>query len=275
MQAILMPTVIVSVIGIIAGVILSAADKYISVPVDERVSNVRDILPGANCGACGFAGCDEYADKLVNEDAATNLCTPGGQEVAKQISGLLGKSFASVEEKQAVVKCSGTCGSTENIMDYSGIMTCEANNYFYQGRGSCTYTCLGFGDCVRECQYDALHIEDGIAVVDYNKCTGCGMCAPKCPNVLISIIPKKSRVFVGCSSNDKGAYTRKICSAGCIGCKKCEKTCKFGAIIIKDNLAGIDPEKCTNCGECAEVCPTKVIRVMGLPEADSELLAEA
>lgn len=260
MTAIFMPVAVVAIIGVFAGVLLTVAAKFMSVPVDERVSGIREMLPGANCGACGFAGCDEYAEKLVNDGVKTNLCTPGGSGVALQISEFLGGEFEEVVAMSAIVKCSGTHDSTEYIMDYQGPQTCDGNNYFYQGRGSCSHACLGYGDCVAICQYGAISIVDGVAVVDKELCTGCGMCVSKCPNHLIEVIPSTSEVYVGCSSNDSGAFTRKICTAGCIGCKRCEKKCEQSAITITNNLAAIDPEKCTNCGECVEVCPTKVIR---------------
>jgi len=260
-MAIALPVITVTVIGAVCGVLLSIADKYMAVPVDERVSQVREVLPGANCGACGFAGCDEYAEKLVNAGVKTNLCIPGGAETAKKISAILGADFEAVEAKVAVVRCSGTNEQTGLIMDYQGPKTCEACVTYYRGKGSCSYGCMGFGDCVAACQYGAIEVVDGVAKVDKSLCTGCGMCAKACPKALINIIPASSDVFVGCSSTDKGAVTRKVCSAGCIGCKRCEKACNFGAITVTNNLASIDPEKCTNCGECVQVCPTKVIRV--------------
>lgn len=260
MNAILFPVVIVSIIGIVGGIILTVAAKFMSVPVDERVTNIREVLPGANCGACGFAGCDEYAEKLVHEGVATNLCTPGGGEVASQVAALLGVEAGEVVAKRAIVKCAGTTETTRYIMDYQGPQTCEGNNYFYQGRRSCSHACLGYGDCVIVCQYDAIHVVNGVAVVDPDACTGCGMCVRRCPNNLIQVVPATSEVYVSCSSTDTGGFVRKVCKAGCIGCKRCEKTCEYGAITITNNLASIDPEKCTNCGACIPVCPTKVIR---------------
>ena len=260
-MAIALPVIIVTVVGIGCGLLLTVADKYMAVPVDERVSDVRAMLPGANCGACGFAGCDEYAEKLVNEGVKTNLCTPGGADTAQNVSAYLGAAFEDVTAMTAIVHCAGTIQHTQYIMDYQGPRTCEACNANYQGRGSCSHGCLGFGDCVIVCQYDAMKIENGVARVDKALCTGCGMCVKACPNALITVAPASSEVFVSCSSTDKGAFTRKICSAGCIGCKRCEKACNFDAIHVADNLASIDPAKCTNCGECVAVCPTKVIRV--------------
>lgn len=260
MNPIVFPVVVVAVIGVVSGVILTVAAKFMSIPVDERVANVREVLPGANCGACGFAGCDEYAEKLVREGVPANLCTPGGAEVAGKIGGLLGVAAEAVVAKRAIVKCAGTTETTNYIMDYQGPRTCEACNFMYQGRRSCSHGCLGYGDCAIVCQYDAIRIVDGVAVVDKDACTGCGMCAKRCPNSLIEIVPADSQIHVACSSTDKGAFVRKICQAGCIGCKRCEKVCEYGAITITDNLARIDPEKCVNCGKCAGVCPTGVIR---------------
>ena len=260
MSAIILPVAIVAIIGIVSGVILTVADKFMSVPVDERVSNVRAVLPGANCGACGFAGCDEYAEKLVNDGVKTNLCTVGGGAVAHQISDLLGADFEEVVAKCAVVKCTGSREKTSYIMDYQGPQTCAACSSFYQGRGSCSHACLGYGDCLQACQYGALYLVNGVAVVDKEACIGCSMCAASCPNNLIEVIPAASGIFVGCSSTDPGGKVRKLCKSGCIGCKRCEKACEYGAITVENNLASIDPAKCTNCGSCVEVCPTKVIR---------------
>lgn len=260
MSGILLPVILVAVIAVACGIMLTIADKFMTVPVDERVINVREALPGANCGACGFAGCDEYAEKLVHEGVPTNLCTPGGGDVAARVSALLGVEAAAVVAKRAIVRCSGTQDTTPYIMDYQGPQTCEGNNYFYQGRKSCSHACLGYGDCVVVCQYDAIHIVNGVAVVDPERCTGCTMCAARCPNNLIDIVPASSEVYVGCHSTDKGAFVRKVCKAGCIGCMKCEKTCQYDAIKVNQNLASVDPEKCTNCGECITVCPTGVIR---------------
>lgn len=260
MGAIILPVVIVSILGLLLGLILSAASKFFAVQVDETVAKVREALPGANCGSCGFAGCDDYAAKVAAGEAPANLCTPGGPATAQKLGELLGVSVGAVEAKRAQVRCRGHLGTTEYIMDYMGPQTCTACNSLYQGRRSCSHGCLGFGDCVRVCQYDAIHIVSGVAVVDPEKCTGCGMCAKECPNAIIQIVPAHSRVFVACRSTDKGAYTRKLCKNGCIGCMKCQKTCPSGAIKVENNLAYVDPEKCTSCGACVEVCPVKAIQ---------------
>jgi Na+-translocating ferredoxin:NAD+ oxidoreductase subunit B len=256
----LIPVGIVVLIGLISAAVLTLAAKFMSVTVNEAVSQVYSVLPGANCGACGFAGCEEYARQLVDDKTVkANLCTPGGSEVSLKISTILGIDFESVAGKYAIVKCSGTLDKTDYIMDFRGLQSCSANKLFYRGRGSCFKACLGYGDCVLACNYDAISIVNGVAVVDKCKCVGCGLCANRCPNQLIEIIPSSSRVFVGCSSTDTGAYTRKVCKAGCIACKKCEKACEAGAITIANNLATIDPAKCTNCGACITQCPVSVI----------------
>lgn len=260
METIVLPVVIISGAGLLFGILLSFAAKFFAVPVDERAQALRDALPGVNCGACGFAGCDEYSAKLNAGEAPTNLCTPGGDSVSKELSAILGVAFADVEEKHALVRCSGTFDTSVYVMEYLGESTCEACNAFYQGRRSCSYGCLGFGDCQHVCKYDAISIVDGLAVIDHNKCTGCGMCAKRCPNLLIQLVKKTSKIYVGCNSTDKGAYTRKLCKKGCIGCMKCQKTCRFDAIEVKNNLARVNPDKCTCCGECVPVCPVGVIK---------------
>lgn len=255
----LMPVLIVSVMGLVASIVLVIAAKVMAMPADELFDAIRAELPGANCGACGYAGCDDYAKAVAHNGAKTTLCVPGGSDVSAAISEAMGVKAEAVEKKYAVVHCSGNCYSTESIMDYQGKESCAACNFFYQGKGTCSHGCLGYGDCINVCAYGAISIVDGIAVIDKSVCVGCGMCAKACPNHLISVIPASNTVYVGCSSTDKGAYTRKVCKSGCIGCKKCEKACENGAITVTNNVASIDPAKCTNCGKCVEGCPTHAI----------------
>ncbi|MGI6733664.1 MAG: RnfABCDGE type electron transport complex subunit B [Anaerovoracaceae bacterium] len=256
------PVGIVVGIGLLSGIMLTVAAKFMAVEVDETAANIAEALPGANCGACGYAGCADYAGALAADHSVpANLCTPGGNAVAMAISELLGVEFEGAQAKVAIVKCSGTREKTSYSMDYQGYQNCTANKLFYRGRGTCEKACLGFGDCVKVCDYGAIYIENGIAVVNRNRCVGCGACAKVCPNQLIEIVPDKMRVVVGCSSIDKGSVTKDICSIGCIACKLCEKSCKFDAIHVENNHAVIDYTKCTNCTLCAKVCPTKVIHV--------------
>lgn len=258
-DTIIFPILVVLIIGCLSGIMLSVASKFFAVKTDERISQVRAELPGANCGACGYSGCDAYAAAIV-AGAKTNLCVPGGSAAAQKVSAIMGVASEEVVAKVAVVKCTGNKNVAGYVMDYQGPKTCLACNSFYQGSRSCSHGCLGYGDCVEACQYDAISIVDGVAVVDRTRCTGCGMCAKQCPNHLIEIVPATARAFVGCSSCDKGAYTRKVCKVGCIGCKKCERTCPNGAAKVVNNLATIDVNLCVNCGECAKQCPTGAIQ---------------
>lgn len=268
MDAILTAVVPVVIIGIVCAAVLVVASKLMAVKEDERFPAVRECLPGANCGACGFAGCDGYAKALCeNPDTPTNLCVPGADAVSRQLSEILGVEFADVIEKVAVVHCGGDCSRTEDKFRYEGIKSCAAAKLMYGGKGSCSYGCLALGDCANVCPQDAICIDDGVARINTRKCIGCGICARTCPNNLISLVADVERVVVTCSNKDKGALTRKVCSNGCIGCKKCEKVCPMGAITVKDNVAVIDYDKCTDCtdfGVCAKNCTTGCILVSDL-----------
>jgi len=255
MNPILTAILSVTVIGLICAVILVVASKLMAVKVDERVSMIRECLPGANCGACGYAGCDGYAAALIEEEGVkANLCTPGGEGTAKKIAELLGVEVEDVARAAAFVNCGGTCDVTEDKMDYRGIETCSAAKLLYGGKGLCSFRCMGFGDCAAVCPEDAICFENGIAQVDPRRCIGCGLCAKNCPNKLISIIPASAKIVVTCSSTEKGASTRQKCKHGCIGCMKCQKECPVDAIVVENNLAHIDYDKCIGCGKCAEVC---------------------
>lgn len=261
MEQYLLPILVLVAIAIIAGVILTLASKFMAVSVNEAAAQIRETLPGANCGACGYAGCDAYAAALADDHTVKgNMCTPGGSAVALAISKVLGIDFESVEGKYALVRCSGTFDKTQYVMDFKGIQSCNANKMFYRGRGACSKACLGFGDCVDVCEYGAITMVNGVASIDKNKCVGCSVCVNNCPNQLITLVPSSLTTFVGCSSTDKPANTHKVCKAGCIACKKCEEVCKFDAIHVADNLASIDSAKCKNCGMCIKVCPVGVIK---------------
>ena len=255
MNLILIAVASVTVVGIVCGVMLAVASKFMAVKTDERVDAIRACLPGANCGACGFAGCDGYAHALREEEGVkTNLCVPGADAVSQEISNILGVAFEDVIEKVAVVCCQGDCSATENKQDYQGIAGCAAAKLFFGGVGTCTFGCMGLGDCARVCPQGAICIENGLAHVDTRKCTGCGMCARTCPNHVISILSDVEVMVVECNNTEKGAVTRKKCTKGCIGCKKCERECPADAIKVENNLARIDYDKCQDCGHCAEIC---------------------
>ena len=210
MQTILVPVLIVTGTGLIAGLLLSVASKFFAVKVDERVTQLREQLPGANCGACGCAGCDEYASKMAAGEAEPNLCPVGGAAVAAKLGEILGVSVGSIEPKRAVVKCRGHLQTSEYIMDYDGPKTCQAAKLLYDGRTSCNFACLGYGDCTRACEYDAIHIVDHIAKVNEDLCIGCSACAKVCPNSILEILPRSQKVYVTCMNHEKGADTRKV-----------------------------------------------------------------
>jgi Na+-translocating ferredoxin:NAD+ oxidoreductase RNF subunit RnfB len=256
MLDILIPLLILSVIGAVCALLLVIAAKYFASEENEREVALRECLPGANCGACGFSGCDAYAKALSEgETEKTNLCIPGGDKTAKAIAGILGKEAEDVTELVAFVACGGTCDASGRKYDYRGTPSCFAANAAYNGDRFCNFACLGYGDCMKVCPNNAIAIEGGIAKIESSKCVGCGLCAKTCPNGIIHLVKDTTRVVVKCSNKNKGADVRKICKSGCIGCMKCEKNCPTGAITVKDNLAVIDYEKCTSCGLCVEICP--------------------
>lgn len=254
--------VAVTVIGIICALVLVIAAKFMSVPVDERIPAVRECLPGANCGACGFAGCNGYAEAVVNDETlALTLCTPGGAAAAAGIASVLGREAGESVKKVAVINCMGDCNKTKNKADYKGIPTCTAANLLFAGPASCAYGCIGLGECAEACPENAICILDGLARVDVRKCIGCGICAKTCPKHIITIQPVTDKVKVLCSNKDKGATVKKTCSTGCMGCGVCSKMCPEGAITMTDNKPVIDYSKCTSCGTCAQKCPAKCIVV--------------
>ena len=262
MMTVLIPTLILVAIAIVCAALLTLASVFFAVKEDETAVAIRDCLPGANCGACGYSGCDGYAKALAEKSTdKTNLCVPGGDSTAKSIADILGVEAEDVIEQVAFVACNGTCDAAPRKCDYQGHKTCLTANMAYSGDKYCTFACLGYGDCAAVCPQGAISVDDGVAKVDPRKCVGCGICVRECPNGIIHLINDTTRVVVECSNKDKGALTRKYCSNGCIGCMKCQKTCPHGAIKVENNLAVIDYSKCTGCGACQEVCPKKCIHI--------------
>ncbi|MDR0974996.1 MAG: RnfABCDGE type electron transport complex subunit B [Ruminococcus sp.] len=246
-------------LGLFAGVLLTVFSKLFEVKTDERIEAVAAVLPGINCGACGYAGCADYAESAVG-GAPVNLCKPGGQDAANEIGKILGVSAGEVVAQTAIVRCSGDGSATTAKFTYSGVQSCRAANRFYSGSESCSYGCLAYGDCVKVCPEKAISITDALAKIDRKRCVGCGICVRECPNEIIALRPLGYDYDVLCVSRDVGKIVRASCKAGCIGCKLCEKACPAGAIKVTDNLAQIDYAKCTSCGLCADKCPAKVIK---------------
>lgn len=260
MNGIVLAAIVIGVTGLLIGLLLGIAAKKLAVEVDERVLLVRDALPGNNCGGCGYPGCDGLADAIVKGEAAVNACPVGGAPVAEAIGSIMGIQADAGEKKVAFVKCNGTCDKTTVKYNYYGIADCKkAITAPGEGDKSCSYGCMGYGTCVRACAFDAIHIVNGIAQVDEEKCVACGKCVTECPKHLIELLPYEAKYRVKCSSKDKGKDVKAACEVGCIGCGICVKQCEFDAITLENNLAYIDQTKCTKCGKCAAKCPSKII----------------
>ena len=257
---ILIALLVVASVGLVAAILLALASHFLRVKENEKVKELRQCLPGVNCGACGFAGCDDYANALANGKAKPNLCIPGGGETAAKIADVLGIKIEKPEDLVAFVKCNGNLEAAFKKADYSGVTTCKAASMLYGGPKACRYGCLGCGDCAAVCPVEAICIKDGIAHIDPRVCIGCGLCAKTCPKEIITLIPKDAKTVVMCNNKDKGVVCRKGCSNACIGCKKCELNCPEKAITVKNNCASIDYDKCTGCGKCAELCPMHCIK---------------
>lgn len=253
----------ISGMGLIFGLGLGYAGKIFEVKEDEKIGLIRSALPGANCGGCGFSGCDALAAAIAKGEAKANACPVGGAKCTEEIAAIMSVEAEINARVASYIKCGGSFSKSTFRYDYQGLDDCRAVSMLAGGGAkTCAYGCLGNGSCLRSCEFDAITIVDGIARVDNDKCTACGMCIETCPRKLLELVPYDSKVRVACNSHDGGKVVRSLCTIGCIACKICEKACDYDAIHVVDNLAHVDYDKCVQCGECVKKCPTKVIRIV-------------
>lgn len=260
MSGILTAALLVGGVGLFIGAFLGIASRAFAVPVDEREADIEEVLPGANCGACGFSGCAACAAAIAKGTAPVNACVVGQKPVADQIASIMGVTNDSTERNVAFVKCTGDCEETEDRYEYTGTKQCLMVKYApSQGPKSCSYGCEGFGDCVTVCEYDAIHIEKGIAKVDEEKCMDCRKCMKVCPKGLIIEVPYHFVSHIGCSNPERGKPVMNACKVGCISCRKCVRECPNQAIDMEKGYPTIQYEKCSNCGKCRTACPRHCI----------------
>lgn len=260
-------TAIISAVGILGGLAvifgigLGIASRVFAVRLDPKVERIEEVLSGANCGACGFAGCRSYAEAAVAGTTDVNQCVPGGQAVADAIAGIMGVEASKVENKAAKILCHGHREVAVENFSYRGIEDCRAASLMFGGAKGCEYGCLALGTCAKVCPFSAIETRapGEIPCVDPNKCTSCGVCVRECPVSIIRLVPASANVHVVCSSRAKGKEVRKLCQVGCIGCGACKKVCPEDAVLLENNLATIIYDKCTECGLCIEKCPTNAI----------------
>jgi electron transport complex protein RnfB len=260
MNTFLAPILTLTGLGLFFGLMLALASKKFAVAQDARIEEIINRLPGANCGACGMAGCSRFAEALVKKEVAIDNCKACSEEVVSEIAGILGVKLSVAEKKVASLRCHGGKKAKDKFV-YQGLKDCQAAAQLLGGQKLCSWACLGFGNCQRACPFGAIQMSpEGLPVVDSGLCTGCGRCVEACPRDLMVLIPAKGKVYVGCSCHYQAKEVVRTCEVGCIACKKCEEICPVGAIKVVENLAQIDYDKCTSCGKCIEVCPRKIIK---------------
>ncbi len=263
MIGILLAMLIVGAVGCVIGFFLCIADEKLKVEVDEREEAVLEALPGNNCGACGFPGCSGLAAAIAKGEARVNQCPVGGEPVAEIIAQIMGVEAEASTKMVAYVRCNGTNENAKALYNYTGVPDCVAAGFVPGGGGkACKYGCTGLGSCVKACEFDAIHVINGVSRVDKEKCVACEKCIQICPKNLIELVPYDSREVVTCMNKDKGKDVMPVCTVGCIGCGICAKKCPKDAIVIENNLAHIDQDKCIGCGICARNCPKKSIEII-------------
>ena len=262
-------------IAALFGIGLAMAAQKFAVKIDPRIEDVKGVLAGAHCGACGYPGCEQYAEAVVNNpDVPPNLCTPGGSRALEAVARITGKAAEKSDPIYARIMCQGSFSKAGRRYKYEGVTDCRAAILAGGGDKACVYGCLGYGTCSRVCPFDAIHMsDDGLPIVDMGKCTGCRKCEKACPKQVIEVLPAGKAVLVTCHSKDKGGVARKHCDVACIACGKCVKVCPFNAPLIENNLSVIDINKCQVCGLCVDKCPTGAI-VDFIPERPKAYVTE-
>lgn len=255
-QDILLPAGILGGMAAVFGAGLAFASQKLAVKVDERVEKVRACLPGAGCGACGYTGCDSYAAAVVQEGAPVNACSVGGEKTAKDIAAIMGVDAGESRRLVATVLCQGDGDHCKTKYQYEGLMECRAMFLTSGGDKACKYACLGLGSCAKVCDFGAIEVKDRLVHIDAEKCKGCGKCIEVCPKSVLRLEPYGLRSVLRCRAVEKGKAVRDACTKGCIACGKCERSCRFGAITMENNLPIVDMEKCVGCLECVKNCPT-------------------
>ncbi|MBQ3635617.1 MAG: Fe-S cluster domain-containing protein [Bacteroidales bacterium] len=279
-QFILITVCALAATGLIAALILYFVSQKFKVYEDPRIGQVEGVLPGANCGGCGFPGCHGMAEALVKaEDLSKLMCPVGGADCMSKVAAILGKEVTAAAPKVAVVRCNGNCAARPKTANYDGARSCAIAAAHFAGETACSYGCLGCGDCVAACKFDAIKMnpETGLPEVDDEKCVACGACVKACPKNIIELRNKgvkNRRIWVSCVNKDKGAVAMKACKSACIGCGKCAKECPFGAITVENNVAYIDYTKCKMCRKCVAACPTKAIHAINFPPLPAPKPAE-
>lgn len=272
MNSVIIYTVVsLSSLGALFAVILYVVASKFRVFEDPRIDQIQEILPGANCGGCGFAGCRNFAEALVKADSFEGLnCPVGGASLMTEAAALLGREAVISEPLIAVVRCNGTPEHRPRTSNYDGARTCTIAHSLYRGETGCSFGCMGYGDCVTACKFDAMYMdpETGLPVISDEKCVACGACVKACPRTIIELrkkAKKDRKIFVSCINRDKGGPARKACKVACIGCGKCVKACEYDAITLENNLAWIDSNKCVFCRKCVTECPTSAIHEINFP----------
>ncbi|MBO7300630.1 MAG: Fe-S cluster domain-containing protein [Tidjanibacter sp.] len=271
MNSMVVTVLVVSGLGALLALLLYLVAEKFKVEEDPRIDEVERMLPGANCGGCGFAGCRGMSEALVKRDDISSLyCPVGGAECMKTVATYLGKAAAERDPMVAVVRCAGNCENRPKTNVFDGASSCLVASSLYAGDTGCSFGCLGLGDCAAKCEFNALHINPttGLPEVDEEKCTACGACVKACPKMIIELrkkAPKGRKIYVSCVNKAKGAVARKACKVACIGCGKCAKVCAHDAITVENNLAYIDYAKCKMCRKCVVECPTGAIVEFGFP----------